>query len=270
MMKHPLLLVPVVGLYWGVGQSQNFLDELFIEPNSDPVDQWYPSSHDQIKTAIESSSSTMRDLLSQAERHLVILVEEEGSSCADPTTGAQERACVASENIQAYSRFIDADQACWIGGVLQLVDRPDVPAMSIKLDADEAVRSGANSIRSLDLFTPPIVPVSESFPLFNTGIKEQCTGTGSLQFTPIEIPSTSTSALDKYILAYSYGLSLVTWKYNLPNVQVTSEQIRLANERWTNFETNVIQDQYPWETLIFNDWLAGSSSRFRGDSNASA
>jgi len=228
------------------------------------VREWYvEGQRSQIERAITAEISAA-SLLQEARDRIEEVVSAGGNGCDQPTNDTQRRACAFSTNLSAYEIFLASDQLCRAGFTLDNVTNPDQLATTIMAAVDKNVATISESkFAGRDVFTP--ASVGTTYPLFEENtVAADCAGASGLQLTTIVIPDSSQSDLDKLMLAYALALSYKTWEYNRPNVEATAELIRQANERWTMFETNVIHDQYPWETLLFNDWLAGASSRFTG------
>lgn len=81
---------------------------------------------------------------------------------------------------------------------------------------------------------------------------------GRLDFLPND-----TSEVSKQLVRYAFYLNAMLTAANLPRMQATADAIHAARTRWDEFMSNVVHDQFIWETL-FNGWLAKSSGAFAG------
>lgn len=240
------------------------LDADTLAAGSEAVGAWYDfERREAIGAAIDADTDLDR-LLEEARQRISAALAADGRDCDAPAGESGRRACDFTANLSAYEAFLLADQACRARGALDDVTDPASGAESvINAVSDATATLGDSELAGRDLFTP--ARIGPTFPLFEeTAVPAACAGNRDLHLRTIVIPEASAAVTDKLLLAYSLALSFRTWEYNRPNVEVTAELIRQANERWSQFETSVIHDQYPWETLLFNDWLAGASSRFRG------
>ena len=189
------------------------------------------------------------------------------SGCAGIADSARLRACFFVDNLRRYRSYIDDDTNCRIDGDLGSVENTTTTAASVVADLEASRVTGSRQFTSQNLFQVSNTPDANdsTYPVFGFGeIRSDCQGLEPLRVTPVRVPSASTAKTDKLILAYAMLMSEKTWEYNRLYALATAERIQAANVRWSNFEVNVIHDQYPWETLLFNNWLARSSKKFRG------
>ena len=151
--------------------------------------------------------------------------------------------------------------------MLATIADPNANAATVLSARDRALNAGIQNFQGQDVFSISNVPnrSTRSFELFGRGLlRSECPGIEPQVINKIDVPVDSTAQTDKEILFYMRLMSEKNWEYNLPNVEATAMRIAEADERWKNFEKNVIHDQYPWETLLFNDWLGGAIKGFRG------
>lgn len=236
------------------------LDEDTLALGTEVAGAWFEFERRSAIDAVIDAETDLSRLLEEARQRIDAALADEGEDCRAPPGGSGQRACVFTANLSAYEEFL-ADQACRASVALNLVTEPSDSANAVM----EAVTAklGESNLAGLDLFA--VERRGSTLLVFEeTHGPADCVGSGDLRLVRIIIPEASETVTDKLVLAYTYALSLTTFEYNRPNVEVTAKLIRQANERWSQFETNVIHDQYPWETLLFNDWLAGAWSRFRG------
>ena len=257
-------LVVFLGACFGTASYAQILDDNILDLGSNTIRNWYNlEQRERIDAAITSETS-IGLLLQESRDRIEEAVDADGGSCEGTVGEAQERACAFRANLSEYETFLFADQSCRAGRALNSVTDPGESVDTIMVAVSDATATIETSdFADRDIFTT--VRVGSTYPLFEENIVlAECAGVSDLIFATIVIPETSESDMDKLVLAYALALSFRTWEFNRPNVEATAELIRQANDRWSKFETNVIQDQYPWETLLFNDWLAGASSRFTG------
>lgn len=257
-------LLVLLAAFCATGTPAEVLDKETLALGTDPVGAWYETELREDIEAAADPTTDMDALLEEARERIDAALAEDGSDCRGSMGESKRRACAFRTNLSRYEAFLLADQTCRTQTALDVVSDPSESADTVMASVSDATAAiSASAFADRDLFTP--VRVGQSFPMFEeTIVPADCAGTSDLHMTTIIIPAASTADTDKLVLAYALALSFRTWEYNRPNVEVTTELIRRANERWSKFETNVIHDQYPWETLLFNDWLAGASSRFSG------
>lgn len=266
MRRKKLLFSVVFAALASPGLHAQVLDADTLASGSETVRAWYSfERRETIETAIDADLE-LDHLLEEARERISDALDEESKDCDVPGDESGRRACEFTSNLSAYEAFLLADQACRIGSALDDITDPSSSVESVRSAATAASETLGNStLAGLDLFGPEWFGSKSTFQLFGENrVPAACAGSDDLHVTTIVIPGTSVADTDKLVLAYSLALSYKAWEHNRPNVEVTAELIRQANERWLQFETNVIHDQYPWETLLFNDWLAGASPRFRG------
>lgn len=248
-------------LVGGRAVDAQILDDETLAIGDETVGEWYDfERRSMIESAVDPDVAL--DALLDAARHRVSAAL--GQDCSAAPAAPARRACTFLDNLAAYEAFLLADLECRVATVLEGATDPSEPAGDILTRVSAAAVSASRSrVASLEVSTPESIgPELEVFgqPVF----EEQCDGAGDLHVQAIVIDNGSTARSDKLVLAYAYALSLRAFEFNRANQKATARLISEANERWSDFETNVIHDQYPWETLLFNDWFAGGSARFRG------
>lgn len=189
------------------------------------------------------------------------------ADCSDMADLARRRACFFVDNLRQYRSYIDKDMDCRISKAIDSVDDTTAAADDIVANLDASRLTGSRQLTSQNLFQVSNTPDANdrTYPVFGFGeIRSDCLEPEVLRVIPVRVPSDSMAKSDKLILAYALLMSEITWEYNRLYALQTAKRIKAANDRWGRFEENVIHDQYPWETLLFNNWLARTSKKFRG------
>jgi len=260
----------LLSLFAGVAFAFPIPDELLNQEPNGTVGDWWPNSDTALEALLEKLDEGGLDFerfVAEAGEHVKASA---GGQCqtVGSADGALVRACGFFQDMNAYAAYLRRDRACneqlatqRVQGVLGVVASPDV-------DIDKVKGEIASPAGSLQVALPDRLAQGSdmAFPLFETepDITQTCDGIGNLSLPTMRVPSASVAASDRLILGYAYLITLANFKNNRVYLEATASEMAKANKRWTDFERNAILDQYPWETLFFNDWVVRGSQKFTG------